>query len=250
MNDQTPLVYDRRLQALMFCFFGFATFLLLADLASVKLLSFFVFGQQLIIPAGTFAFALTFMFADVSIEIDGRRTAIVMALLGLFFRLITILYLLWAVGGADGVPWPFGIPEFWTEESQKSYAFVFEGSIPIYVAGFIAIIVGFLFDIYIYTFWRDQQRGKNTFWIRNIGATFLGQLINSLIFVTIAFGAVLTLEEIFWTIVGQMFVKTIMASVDPIFALMIRNWAEKRNTWWAVWQRNLRVDYENYVAPK
>jgi uncharacterized integral membrane protein (TIGR00697 family) len=248
-GTRDDFVVNRRVITIMFCFYLSAVALTVADLSSVKITQFTAFGYQFIVPAGTIAFAVTFICTDVIIELSNRFMALILLLQTLIVRVLAVLYFIWVVGPGDGSMPPFEVPPFWTPENQAHISFTLSGTVPIYIAGFLAIFLGFVFDIYVYSHLREKQRGKNTFWWRNAISTILGQTINSIVFVAIAFAAVLTPAEILSAIVGMVILKIILAVIDPSIAVMMRNWGEGRAQWWAFWRRNLRVDFENYNPP-
>src|SRR5712692_2639319 len=132
LMDHT-IVAKRKNNMILFCVILFMGTLVVADVTSVKLFSTSVFGyatqifgQPFLLPAGTLAFAVTFLCTDVICEIEQSRvTAIKLILIATFVRIITILYFLYCVGDASGAAWPLDVPPFWSADQQEHYRFVF-----------------------------------------------------------------------------------------------------------------------------
>lgn len=225
---------QKRLEDLLtFAAIGFMASLLVADITSIKLFEERLFGTGLLVPAGTLAFALTFVFTDVVIEVAGRRAGLRLVAISVGFRLLTLLYFVYTLGTQPG-PLGWTTPPFWSEADEFSYRFVFGGTVPIYLAGFAAVIVAFINDIYIFSYLRERHRGKNLYWLRNFLSTGMSQIINSTIFITLAFGASLTIPQILAAIGGQCIVKVIIAFVDLPLAYVMRNYAQGRVMWYNI----------------
>jgi hypothetical protein len=54
------------------------------------------------------------------------------------------------------------------------------------IAGFLAYIVSQNHDVWAFHFWKNKTKGKHL-WLRNNASTIISQLIDSVIFITIAF---------------------------------------------------------------
>ncbi len=133
--------------------------------------------------------------------------------MGLVARLLALAFLSFAV-------W---IPpvSFW--ENQEAYTLILEGSTLIIIAGVVAYIVSQTNDVFVFHYLKVRDAGRNLLWKRNILSTFLSQFLDSFLFVIIAFGAVLELEQILSIIVGQLVVKWGIALVDTPFVYVLRN---------------------------
>jgi uncharacterized integral membrane protein (TIGR00697 family) len=152
------------------------------------------------VPAGVFAYCITFVCADVISEIWGRRHANMVVLagfigLGLTFLLVQLA--LW---------WPAA--PFWHQEEA------FRGTLGmtprIITASLVAYVFSQFHDVWLYTLLKDRMRGRHL-WLRNNLATILSQLIDTMVFITIAFYGVMPLWPL---IIGQWSVKVIIALCD------------------------------------
>ena len=149
------------------------------------------------VPAGVFAYCITFVCADVISEVWGRRCANMVVLtgfigLGLTFLLIRLA--LWSPAAS-----------FWAGEEAFQHVL---GMTPrIIVASLAAYVFSQFHDVWLYTLLKDRMRGRHL-WLRNNAATLLSQLIDTVMFITIAFYGVLPLWPL---IAGQWLVKAMLA---------------------------------------
>jgi uncharacterized integral membrane protein (TIGR00697 family) len=188
--------------------------------------------MQLLVPVGTVAFALTFLATDVVGEVFDRKHAIYIVWAGVVLLVFILLYFIATVGDTKGNFWIFNSPGFWNTEQQESYSFVFSGTFWIYIGGFIAVLVSSINDVYIFHHFKEKHSGKNLFWFRNNVSTVLSQIINSTLFVSIAFATVLTIPEILSAIAGQVIFKVILAFLDTPLAYAMRNYANEVKYWY------------------
>jgi len=152
------------------------------------------------VPAGVFAYCITFICADVISEIWGRRYANMVVLtgfigLGLTFLLIRLA--LWCP------PAPF-----WAQE--EAFQGVLGMTPRIIVASLAAYVLSQFHDVWLYTLLKDRMEGRHL-WLRNNVATILSQLIDTVVFITIAFYGVMPLWPL---IIGQWSVKVALALGD------------------------------------
>ena len=76
-------------------------------------------------------------------------------------------------------------------------------------------------DVISFNFWRNKTKGKHK-WLRNNASTLVSQIIDTAIFITIAFWGLV--PDLLWMIISQYVVKAIIALLDtPFFYLLTRN---------------------------
>lgn len=230
---------ERKMQLLIFCCLMFMGSLIVADFTSVKLGSISLGSWELLIPMGTFAFAITFWCTDIISELYGRTHAITIVWTGMAIRVFLMIYVSWVIGDKSGEVIGLNLPEFWSAENQRAVVFVFTQSINIFIAGFAAILVASVLDVYVFHYLKDRHEGRNLFWLRNNVSTFGGQLINSTLFVVIAFRSVLTPGQLLGAVVGQVIVKWIIALfIDTPLAYLLRNYGQDKDNWYAFWTKS------------
>jgi len=199
----------------------FITSLITAQLIAVKLLvvpfpaSLPVVGGDVLVPAGVLAYALTFFASDCYAELYGRRPAQIMVNIGfgMNFVLLGLVWLAIAVPGS-----PAGV-------DPAAFETVLGLSTNIVIGSLAAYIVSQNWDVIAFHAIGGWTDGKHL-WLRNLGSTGTSQLIDTTIFVLIAFfgvpavlgiGDVLPNEVLLQLIVGQYMIKLLIAVIDTPF---------------------------------
>lgn len=154
----------------------FVALLLISNIAATKLLLIGPF----IMDGGALLFPLTYIIGDVLSEVYGfkkTRRAIVIAFIASAIAAATFL----------AVQYLPGAPEY---TNQSSFEAVL-GFVPnIVIASLIAFFAGQLINSYVLTKMKSKWGEKNL-WVRLVGSTIAGQLVDTAIFCTIAFFGIL-----------------------------------------------------------
>jgi uncharacterized integral membrane protein (TIGR00697 family) len=166
---------------------------------------------------GAFAYAVTFPITDTISEVYGRKEAQILVYLGFIAYLMVVLYSQLAVYLPSA--------NFWNE-NQAAYETVI-GLVPrIVIASFISYTVSQYHDVWAFHFWKKVTNGKYL-WLRNNASTMTSQVIDTIIFVTIAFYMVVPNEVLFEMMLGQFLIKIIIAIVDTPVVYMLVSWLKK-----------------------
>ena len=171
-------------------------------------------GDQLLVPAGVFAYALTFFASDCYAELYGKRPAqaLVNVAFAMNFVLLALLGLaIWA-------------PAFeFSPVGGEPFATVLGASAGIVVGSLLAYVVSQNWDVIVFHRLRDATDG-DALWLRNVASTASSQLIDTVIFISIAFVLFqgLSPTAAVGLIVGQYVVKLGLALVDtPVVYLVV-----------------------------
>jgi uncharacterized integral membrane protein (TIGR00697 family) len=151
----------------------FVTALVVSNIIAVKLVE--VSGR--VFPAGLVIFPLSYLLGDVLTEVYGIRAARRVIWLGFACNLLA----LGAIQAAIHLP----AAEFWTE-NQSAYEDVLGTTWRLFVASLAAYLVGELANAYVLAYLKGATQGR-LLWVRTIGSTIVGEGLDSLIFITIAF---------------------------------------------------------------
>lgn len=155
-----------------------------------------LFSIPLAFDGGTLLFPLVYVLGDVLTEVYGFKTAkrviwtgfAVMAFTSLFFFVLGVL-----PGEA-----------FWQNESGGDTAFnaILGGmsSGGIVLASLSAYLAGEFSNAKILSKLKVKMKGR-LLWVRTIGSTLVGELLDTVIFVSIATAAGVFVWEIFWSLV-------------------------------------------------
>ncbi|MFW6030939.1 MAG: queuosine precursor transporter, partial [Halanaerobiales bacterium] len=144
---------------------------------------------------------LTFALSDTLTEIWGKDRAKFVIKLGFAASVISAIMIKLAIM-LPSAP-------FWT--NQEAYQLILGSSIKIVVASMVAYLVSQFHDVWAFHFWKKLTKGKYL-WIRNNLSTAVSQLIDTVIFITIAFYG--TGSPIISMIIGQYTIKLIVAVFD------------------------------------
>ena len=170
----------------------FIACLLAANLTAVKLID--VGGQ--ILPAAIIVFPISYIVGDVLTEVYGYRTARRVIWLGFLANLILVIFIyLGQLLPAAG---------FW--DGQEAYERILGFTGRILIASFAGYLVGEFSNSFILAKLKVRTAGRWLF-LRTIGSTIVGQGIDSVIFIMIAFVGVLGGDEIVRLILTQWIVK-------------------------------------------
>ena len=158
------------------------------------------------VPAGVLAYAITFACSDIIGEVYGEKVARKMVLAG-FVAMISVTLLIQLA-----IVWPAAY--FW--QGQEMFEQVLGSSPRIIIASMAAYISSQYLDISIFSRLKKATNGKHL-WLRNNASTFSSQLIDSAVFVTVAFYGVFPIGEM---IIGQWIVKMLIAAIDTPIVYM------------------------------
>jgi len=150
----------------------FVTCLITANTVAVKVISLGPF----ILPAAIIIFPLSYIFGDILTEVYGYRWARRVIWLGFFCNLIFVLFV-WV--GQILPPAPF-----W--EGQKAYESILGYTPRLLAASFCGYLVGEFANSFVLAKMKILTQGR-WLWSRTIGSTIVGQGLDSLIFITLAF---------------------------------------------------------------
>ena len=166
----------------------FITTLITANIISVKLVSIFC----LVLPAGILVFPLSYIIGDVLTEVYGYSSTRRVIWLGFFCNFIAVI----AIVLAQGMP----SAPFW--DGQQAFEKILGYAPRLLAASFLAYLAGEFFNAYILARMKILTRGK-WLWSRTISSTLVGQAVDSLVFITLAFAGSMPVRALAVTIIIQ-----------------------------------------------
>jgi hypothetical protein len=171
----------------------FVACLIAANIMATKLIE----PWGLVMDAGTIVFPVSYILGDVLTEVYGFRAARRVIWLGFLANLLVVA----AIALAGVVPGA----SFW--DGQAAYDQIL-GFVPrILAASFCAYLVGEFANSVVLAKMKVATGGRHL-WTRTIGSTLVGQGLDSLIFVTLAFSGVVPVEAMLVMIATQWLVKS------------------------------------------
>ncbi len=155
----------------------YLTSLFAANTLGLKIMP-FVFGSHL--SVGVFSFPVAFLMTDVIGEVWGKRIAKLFVFAGFISTALFIAYSFISLA----MPWsPDG------EWVKESYNQVFGISVRIAFASIVAFLIGEYQDVLSFFFFREKLRIK-FFWLRSLLSNLWSQLLDTTIFMVIAFAGI------------------------------------------------------------
>jgi len=185
----------------------FVTSLIAANITAVKLVS--LYG--LLLPAAIVIFPISYILGDVLTEVYGFRQARRVIWLGFLCNLIVVAAI-WV-----GLMLPAA--SFW--DGQEAYERILGATPRILAASFLAYLVGEFANAFVLAKMKIATEGR-FLWARTIGSTLVGQGLDSLVFITLAFAGVIPLGALVAAIVTQWLVKSAYeAAATPVTYLVV-----------------------------
>lgn len=158
---------------------------------------------------GNIMYGTIFLITDSINELYGVKEARKAVLLGFSVAIITLLIMQTAL---------LFTPTDW-DEGGAALAFTF-GLLPrIALGSILAYLISQWFDVQFYDF---LKRNNQPLWMRNNGSTIISQLIDTLIFVPIAFIGLYEVPILLEIALTTYFIKVLVAFLDTPFIYLIK----------------------------
>jgi len=184
----------------------FVTCLITANIIAVKLIS----VATLVLPAAIVIFPISYIFGDILTEVYGYRQARRVIWLGFFCNLIAV--------GAIWIGQILPSADFW--EAQEAYERILGYTPRLLVASFTAYLVGEFANSFVLAKMKIRTKGR-WLWMRTIGSTFIGQGLDALIFITIAFVGTISAVELTRLVITHWLVKTAYEALATPFTYAV-----------------------------
>lgn len=209
---------------LLYMLFGVALVTANAMATKVFDMGFALFGNEVTLTVGVICYPVTFLVTDIIGEIWGKKESSIAVKYGFICQLVSTLFIIIAryLPAVD-------------PEMQNHYVALLGQNWIFVIASMVAFLCSQSWDVFVFHKIRDTYIKKHGSrdggrWIWNNGSTIGSQLIDSVIYVIIAFGfgfGWLFQSEMHGMLVsmifGQFVIKAILALLDtPIFYLLTR----------------------------
>ena len=191
----------------------FITCLVAANIIAVKLVD--LFG--LTVPAAVIIFPVSYILGDVLTEVYGYRQARRVIWLGFLSNLLVVL----AIVGAQALP----AASFW--DGQAAYERILGYTPRILAASFLAYLVGEFANSFVLAKMKIATRGQ-WLWSRTIGSTLVGQGLDSLVFMTLAFAGTIPSAGLASAVITQWLAKSAYEAVATPLTYLAVNFLKTR----------------------
>jgi uncharacterized integral membrane protein (TIGR00697 family) len=191
----------------------FVTCLLTANIIAVK----FILLLGFLVPAGVIVFPLSYLFGDVLTEVYGYAASRRVIWLGFFCNLLAVIA--FTIGGfAPAAP-------FWHD--QAAYNTILGYTPRLLLGSFVAYLVGEFTNSFVLARLKIATKGR-WLWTRTIGSTLVGEGLDTLIFILIAFLGTLPTSALFQAILTQWIFKVLYEVVATPFTYWIVGFLKRK----------------------
>lgn len=189
----------------------FVVSLIIANIVSAKIVSFW----GMVIPAAIVAYPLTFLITDVIGEIWGKQEANKVVKIGLLCQIISLILI--------GLAIALHVAPF--ADNQAEFVGIMKSGFRVVAASLVAYFISQSWDVWIFHKLKEKCNDKHK-WLRNNLSTITSQIIDTAIFITIAFVGIV---PNIWIMIGsQYLIKVVFALLDTIpFYLLTRKTKEQ-----------------------
>lgn len=192
----------------------FVTTLVVSNVIAGKLVA---FTPAVVLPAAVILFPLTYILGDVLTEVYGYQRCRRVIWIGFGCNAVAVAAI--AIGGA--LP-PAG---FW--DGQDAYVRTL-GTVPrIVAASFLAYLMGEFVNSFVLAKLKVATSGR-LLWLRTVGSTVVGQLVDSGVFITVAFLGVLPADQVLWLVVAQWLFKVAYEAIATPLTYAVVGWLKRR----------------------
>lgn len=185
----------------------------------------------LALAVGVLPYPITFLCTDLVCELYGKARANFLVTVGLGLNVFILAVLMAgnyvpAVGPENMPPWqilqlaaPVSLPNGSTVEGSVGlYQLIYATSTGAVFASMLAYIAAQYCDVKLFHFWKRITKGKHL-WIRNNFSTLMSQMVDSVVVVSVTFGAMVLRDEMVFatllTLIGSNYLfKAAAALID------------------------------------
>ena len=192
---------------------------ILANIEVLMLVDGFGMEQTL----GNVMFASTYLVTDILSENEGKKSATKAVWLGVFASAVMLVFTqYWLLYNPSSNDW-----------AREHISQIFSTTPRLLAASFLGYIISQRFDVWLYHKWWDVTTvktgdSKRFLWLRNNGSTLISQIVNTIIFTTVAFYGVYDIKT-FISIMISSYVIYIFTSLLDTPVVYIARWMKNRD---------------------
>jgi len=186
----------------------YASLIVIAQVLANKLVVF----ARWEVPAAVIVYGVSFLITDAICEFYGKDYAKKAIASGFVGSILLVL------GIQIAIAWEY--PGFWG--GQEAFVETLGMTWRIVAGSLIAYVFSQNWDVYVFTHIKERTQGRHL-WLRNICSTMTSQLIDTILFITIAFVGTMNSGALAGMIVGQYLVKLLIAALDTPFLYFMRS---------------------------
>lgn len=184
----------------------FVGLLLISNILGVKLFS---IGNY-VLPAAVIVYVITFLITDVIGELYGKDAARRTVRAGFLTQIAALVFVYLAIQ----------LPPAPVFEMQEEFKEILGGSLRVIAASLASYFVSQNLDVVIFHHLKAKH-GRKKLWLRNNASSMTSQLIDTAVFITIAFWGIVPMEMMFSMVLTQYVFKVIVALLDTPAAYLL-----------------------------
>lgn len=190
----------------------YTALIVMAQIFATKLV---LFGPW-VVPAGVIVYGVSFLVTDALSEFYSKQEALKAVVCGLVGSIILV------IGLQIVIVWP--APPFW--KNQQALETLLGTTRRIVLGSMLAYLMSQNWDVFLFHFIRDRT-GEKHLWFRNCASTMTSQLIDTVVFIFVAFLGAVPFEMLMTMVLGQYITKLIIALLDTPFLYFLKAWFRK-----------------------
>lgn len=188
---------------------AFVGLLILSNILAVKLFS---IGEWAVLPAAVIVYVFTFPITDTIAEVYGKKAARQTVTAGFVTQLCALAFIFFAIH----------LPAAPFFANQESFEAIFSAGFRVTLASLISYFISQNLDVSIFHKLKNKH-GNSRLWLRNNASTMASQLVDTSLFITIAFYGTMPTSVLLGMILTQYIFKWIVAVADtPIVYLLVK----------------------------
>lgn len=188
---------------------AFVGLLILSNILAVKLFS---IGEWAVLPAAVIVYVFTFPITDTIAEVYGKKAARQTVTAGFVTQLCALAFIFFAIH----------LPAAPFFANQESFETIFSAGFRVTLASLISYFISQNLDVSIFHKLKNKH-GNSRLWLRNNASTMASQLVDTSLFITIAFYGTMPTSVLLGMILTQYIFKWIVAVADtPIVYLLVK----------------------------
>ncbi len=191
----------------------FCTSLIVSNIIAGKL---YAAPLNLVLTAGVWLFPIVYIIGDVVPEVYGLKVARKIIWLGFAANLYAVVFFILTLK----LPFP---PFF---QGQEAFNVVLGFTPRLLVASFIAYLIGTNVNAWMLVMVK-RLTGKRFLWMRTISSTIVGEGLDSLVFILIAFYGIVPAAGLPMMILGQAGFKICYEIIATPLTYLVVNWVKK-----------------------
>ena len=165
----------------------------------------------LAVEAGIFAFLMLVITSSAIAELHSRETANRLVMIGFVPLIASILLTILVLNLPTSAEMP--------ADRQSAFTLMMGATWRIWIAGIVAYGVSQFLNVTIFS-WLKGREGTRLLWLRSAIASVLSQIVDTLIFISVAFYGVFPIANL---LLGQMLAKVVLSIVlvPPLIYLFV-----------------------------